>query len=118
MVSWAGRSGAGKAEHGQTGTVSCEESYQPIGFGPVRCNNGSWSRPVGCEPAGCPVIPAPPSKGMVVVTSTRHGATGRYRCRDGYQLVGQSRTTCLFGEWNGETPACNQAENITPHVDI
>ena len=51
-------------------------------------------------------MPVPPQNGLVVAPSLKHGATGLYYCKDGYQLNGTARTDCHYGNWTGLTPLC------------
>jgi len=46
---------------------------------------------------------------MVIAPKTEHGMKARYRCKDGYVLAGDNVTECLYGEWTGDTPLCNQS---------
>ena len=97
--------------HGQVLAINCSQHYELQGEAEgegVRCNNGTWSQQTRCFPASCKTMPDPPSNGMVVVPGTSHGSTALYQCKDGYSLQGDNTTSCIYGDWTGGTPYCQE----------
>ena len=98
-----------KVTHGEKLEINCTENYEVRGDGdPIVCSNGTWSKVPKCSPARCKTMPAPPRNGMIVVPQTSHGSMGLYQCKDGYNLKGDNRTTCIYGNWTGTTPSCEE----------
>lgn len=58
--------------------------------------------------ARCKYMAKPPRNGMVIAPKTEHGMKARYKCKDGYTIRGEGTTTCLFGNWTGEPPYCQE----------
>lgn len=58
--------------------------------------------------ARCKYMAKPPRNGMVIAPKTEHGMKARYKCKDGYTVRGEGTTTCLFGNWTGEPPYCQE----------
>lgn len=113
--------GSNKVRHGTTLDVVCDENYEfpYTSQSPPTCNNGTWSTIPRCVPARCKALPRPPKFGMVISPKTEHGMKARFKCKDGWQLTtpqGKPITdpttenvlTCLFGNWTGETPVCQE----------
>lgn len=63
-----------------------------------------FSGPSDCEPR-----PGPDS-GQVVFTASKNWrrAVEVYQCDDGYVLTGQTKHTCIEGEWSGHVPSCTR----------
>ncbi|KAF0765799.1 sushi, von Willebrand factor type A, EGF and pentraxin domain-containing protein 1-like [Aphis craccivora] len=63
-----------------------------------------FSGPSDCEPR-----PGPDS-GQVVFTASKNWrrAVEVYQCDDGYILTGQTKHTCIEGEWSGHVPSCTR----------
>jgi len=98
-----------KVTHGEAIDVNCTENYEVRSDSePIVCNNGTWSKIPKCVPARCKSLPDPPQNGMIVAPEMSHGATGLFHCRDGYALKGDARTMCIYGNWTGITPACQE----------
>lgn len=109
-----------KVIHGTTLEVVCENYYEfPIlSSSPPTCVNGTWSIIPRCTPARCKTLPKPPKFGMVLAPKTEHGMKARFKCKDGFQLVGPDGKEvvdenayvmiCSFGNWTGLTPECKE----------
>ncbi|XP_055372262.1 uncharacterized protein LOC129606153 isoform X4 [Condylostylus longicornis] len=110
----------GKVKHGTELEVICDENYEfpSSSLNPPTCNNGTWSVIPRCIPARCKSMPRPPKNGMVLAPKTEHGMKARFKCKDGFNLTtpdGKEITnaddwvlTCSFGNWTGNTPACQE----------
>ena len=95
--------------HGEVLVINCSQHYELAVEGEgVECQNGSWSQQPRCVPARCKTMPIPPTNGMVVVPQTNHGSTALYQCKDGYSLSGDNTTSCIYGNWTGTTPSCQE----------
>merc|ERR1719204_1056990 len=98
-----------KVPHGDPIEVNCTANYEVLTDGfPITCNNGTWSKIPRCSPARCKTMPTPPRNGMVVVPQTGHGAKGLFQCKDGYTLLGNNMTECVYGNWTGKVPSCKE----------
>lgn len=109
-----------KVIHGTTLEVVCEDHYEfPIlSSSPPTCINGTWSIIPRCTPARCKTLPKPPKFGMVLAPKTEHGMKARFKCKDGFQLIGSDGKevvdenayvmVCAFGNWTGVTPECKE----------
>jgi len=98
-----------KVTHGELLEINCTKNYEVKTDGQsIVCNNGTWSKVPKCFPARCKTMPVPPRNGMIVVPQTSHGSMGLYQCKDGYKLKGDDRTTCIYGNWTGTTPSCEE----------
>lgn len=109
-----------KVIHGTTLEVVCEDHYEfPLQSSyPPTCINGTWSQIPRCSPARCKNLPRPPKFGMVLAPKTEHGMKARFKCKDGFELIGNDGKvvideneyvlTCAFGNWTGETPGCQE----------
>ncbi|XP_047471545.1 sushi, von Willebrand factor type A, EGF and pentraxin domain-containing protein 1-like [Penaeus chinensis] len=87
--------------------VVCDEDFEPtFKEVPSVCTNGTWTHYPQCRPAGCKRLPERPRHGMVIAPQSAHGKRARYRCKDGYQLMGPATTECQFGNWTGSVPHC------------
>ncbi|XP_069937241.1 sushi, von Willebrand factor type A, EGF and pentraxin domain-containing protein 1 [Cherax quadricarinatus] len=93
--------------HGSVIRVVCNDFYEPTFKSvPSTCYNGTWTHYPHCQPARCKKLPDRPRHGMVIAPRTGHGMRARYRCKDGYRLVGSPTTKCHFGNWTGRMPWC------------
>ncbi|XP_015511335.2 protein lev-9-like [Neodiprion lecontei] len=97
-------------EHGEKLTVVCESGYEFVANRtPIVCHNGSWAVIPSCTPARCKQMPRTPKNGMVIAPKTEHGMRAVFKCKDGYELQGDSKfVECNFGNWTGEIPHCNE----------
>ena len=71
--------------------------------------------------ARCKQMPKAPRNGMVIAPKTEHGMRARFKCKDGYILRGGNITKCLFGNWTGVQPYCQEGEpsfisTLSPHT--
>jgi hypothetical protein len=55
-------------------------------------------------------MPKAPRNGMVIAPKTEHGMRARFKCKDGYTLRGGNITKCLYGNWTGVQPYCQEGE--------
>ncbi|XP_045132686.1 uncharacterized protein LOC123516957 isoform X3 [Portunus trituberculatus] len=93
--------------HGSIIRVVCNKTYEPsVTSVPSACYNGTWTHYPHCEPARCKKLPRRPRNGMVIAPRTAHGMFARFRCKDGFQLMGPATTKCHFGNWTGRIPWC------------
>lgn len=96
-------------QHGEALTVDCEKDYEFLpSTSPVTCNNGTWTQIPKCEPARCKHLPKSPKNGMVIAPRMDHGMKARFKCKDGFEMVGYPLVTCSFGNWTGEIPKCEE----------
>ncbi|XP_025833136.1 sushi, von Willebrand factor type A, EGF and pentraxin domain-containing protein 1 isoform X2 [Agrilus planipennis] len=94
---------------GESLTVDCEENYEfPDMHLSVVCNNGTWTHIPSCVPARCKHLPRAPKNGMVIAPKMEHGMKAKFKCRDGYEVLGNDTVSCSFGEWVGEIPSCQE----------
>ncbi|XP_048510711.1 uncharacterized protein LOC105691170 isoform X2 [Athalia rosae] len=97
-------------EHGEKVIVVCQSDYEFVANKtPVVCDNGTWAVIPKCTPARCKLMPRAPKNGMVIAPKTEHGMRAVFKCKDGYELKGDSRfVECNFGNWTGEIPQCHE----------
>jgi hypothetical protein len=94
-----------KVTHGEILEITCTANYEVRSDGEdIVCNNGSWSKVPKCFPARCKTMPVFSRNGMIVVPQTFHSSMRIYQCKDGYNLKGDNRTTCIYGNLTGTTP--------------
>jgi len=55
-------------------------------------------------------MPKAPRNGLVIAPKTEHGMRARFKCKDGYILRGGNITKCLYGNWTGVQPYCQEGE--------
>lgn len=98
------------AEHGEQLIVECAPDYEfAANKTPVVCHNGTWAVIPNCTPARCKQMPRAPRNGMVIAPKTEHGMRAVFKCKDGYELKGDSQfVECSFGNWTGEIPHCHE----------
>ncbi|KAJ8039552.1 Complement factor B [Holothuria leucospilota] len=64
---------------------------------------------------------APPRRienGETIVFSTAVNGTAMFRCRSGFELIGEPVLTCQeTGQWNGSIPVCDNGENFCPPLN-
>uniref|UniRef100_A0AAR5PA08 Sushi domain-containing protein n=1 Tax=Dendroctonus ponderosae TaxID=77166 RepID=A0AAR5PA08_DENPD len=95
--------------HGEKLAVDCDPSYEFLSTHMnVTCNNGTWTEMPRCDPAKCQHLPRAPRHGMVSAPDMNHGMKAKFRCKDGYELVGEEFVECFFGNWTGELPQCHE----------
>jgi len=47
-----------------------------------------------------------PQNGEILDTNFEYGSTARFRCKDGYILLGNQSITCVNGTWDNKPPIC------------
>ncbi|CAG0907249.1 unnamed protein product, partial [Darwinula stevensoni] len=98
-----------KVQHDENVTVECQPNYEfPHSHSPVVCKNGTWTIAPVCVPARCKAPPLIPKNGFVISPKTDHGRKALYKCNDGFRLVGDNVTECLYGNWTGLSPICEE----------
>ncbi|XP_003387839.1 PREDICTED: sushi, von Willebrand factor type A, EGF and pentraxin domain-containing protein 1-like isoform X2 [Amphimedon queenslandica] len=87
---------------------SCNRGFVLQGATTRTCQfNGAWNgqEPI-CRPVDCGHLSSP-SDGQVSVTTTKLGGIAKYRCNDGFKLVGTTVRRCLAnGQWSKDAPTC------------
>ena len=98
--------------HGDPLNVTCIEKYE-IAYSslPAKCHNGTFLYVPICQPASCKQPPAAPKKGIVIAPKTDFGMKARFACYRGYKVVGNDTTICVYGNWTGETPTCQESKS-------
>ncbi|XP_061682050.1 complement factor H-like [Syngnathoides biaculeatus] len=77
--------------------------------GSATCVNGKWSEPVHCEVKPCPLPENTPNGYYEIIHGDEFvfGATIKYFCNVGYQMVSKIDTrTCLLEKWTNHVPIC------------
>ncbi|KAK2514926.1 Svep1 [Columba guinea] len=98
---------------GSTISYFCERGYSLEGQSAAECTrDGRWSNPLPlCKPNPCPVPFVIPENALLSEVDFYVGQNISIRCREGYQLKGQSVITCNADEtW---TPATAKCEKIS-----
>ncbi|PKU44337.1 von willebrand factor type egf and pentraxin domain-containing protein 1 [Limosa lapponica baueri] len=98
---------------GSTIAYFCERGYSLEGEPAAECTrDGRWSNPLPlCKPNPCPVPFVIPENALLSEVDFYVGQNVSIRCREGYQLKGQSVITCNADEtW---TPATAKCEKIS-----
>ncbi|XP_068120819.1 coagulation factor XIII B chain-like isoform X5 [Hyperolius riggenbachi] len=92
---------------GSTVKYACNDGYELVGLEENMCMEGYWMPPPSCvEKANC-THPPQINNGEIIEKPATFpvGSTVRYRCNDGYNLIGVEKTTCLKGSWK-PIPRC------------
>uniref|UniRef100_A0A8C0BA79 Sushi, von Willebrand factor type A, EGF and pentraxin domain-containing protein 1 n=1 Tax=Buteo japonicus TaxID=224669 RepID=A0A8C0BA79_9AVES len=98
---------------GSTIAYFCERGYSLEGEPAAECTrDGRWNNPLPlCKPNPCPVPFIIPENALLSEVDFYVGQNISIRCREGYQLKGQSVITCNADEtW---TPATAKCEKIS-----
>ncbi|NXE20886.1 CR2 protein, partial [Ardeotis kori] len=96
---------------GMSVTYICDAGYYLVGNAVVFCRaSGSWTRPgPRCEEVTCPQPPNIANglhNGQSLEKFSR-GVTLNYRCKDGYEMVGNMSIYCMeTGVWSSPLPRC------------
>lgn len=106
----------------QTANFECDQGYTLIGPRNLTCtDNVAWSseaNPV-CHAVydddRCMNLGAPLS-GYVRYKYTPNRIIARYRCTNGFELIGKKELRCFKrdGEWDGDLPICRNRFSFTP----
>ncbi|XP_072166564.1 CUB and sushi domain-containing protein 3-like [Diadema setosum] len=92
--------------HGAEVEFRCAGNYTLTGDASINCEDGAWSGNVPtCSNGDCE-NPGSPTNGEMLGNNFNNGADVEFRCNDNYTLTGNSRITCVEGEWNGQVPMC------------
>uniref|UniRef100_A0A8C3N918 Sushi, von Willebrand factor type A, EGF and pentraxin domain-containing protein 1 n=1 Tax=Geospiza parvula TaxID=87175 RepID=A0A8C3N918_GEOPR len=106
---------------GSTVTYLCERGYSLEGEPAAECTrDGRWSNPLPlCKPNPCPVPFIIPENALLSEVDFHVGQNVSIRCREGYQLKGQSVITCNADEtWTPATAKCEKISCGPPvHVE-
>uniref|UniRef100_A0A8C3QYS8 Sushi, von Willebrand factor type A, EGF and pentraxin domain-containing protein 1 n=1 Tax=Cyanoderma ruficeps TaxID=181631 RepID=A0A8C3QYS8_9PASS len=106
---------------GSTVTYLCERGYSLEGEPAAECTrDGRWSNPLPlCKPNPCPVPFIIPENALLSEVDFHVGQNVSIKCRQGYQLKGQSVITCNADEtWTPTTAKCEKISCGPPaHVE-
>ncbi|NWY42555.1 SVEP1 protein, partial [Sylvia atricapilla] len=106
---------------GSTVTYLCERGYSLEGEPAAECTrDGRWSNPLPlCKPNPCPVPFIIPENALLSEVDFYVGQNVSIRCREGYQLKGQSVIACNADEtWTPATAKCEKISCGPPaHVE-
>lgn len=47
---------------------------------------------------------------MVIAPKMEHNMKARFKCRDGFTVKGNEFIECLYGNWTGEMPICQEGK--------
>ncbi|KAK3796935.1 hypothetical protein RRG08_032239 [Elysia crispata] len=88
--------------------LMCNEGFKLKGSGHIICDDsGLWvgAEQSKCEPIQCTV---PPSidNGVAEFSSLIYNSKATYKCKPGYNLVGQNALKCTQLGWEGVKPSC------------
>lgn len=111
----------GKAKEGLVHTYGdvvefqCNLGYAMASTGVLECTENGWNDSVPqCHPISCP-IPIQIRHGSIIGNDYTFGATIRYECNEGRELVGESTRTCQENkEWTDTEPFCRIIECPRP----
>ncbi|XP_071959656.1 CUB and sushi domain-containing protein 3-like isoform X4 [Antedon mediterranea] len=94
----------GSFDHGQRVRFSCNEDYTLVGRKKVDCNDGQYN---GDIPSCFKNCESPPflDNGRVDAV-LNHGGVAKFKCNDGYTLIGAARTTCINGQFEELNQQC------------
>ncbi|MEE6459030.1 hypothetical protein FKM82_000515 [Ascaphus truei] len=93
-----------------TALYTCKPGFELMGNSTLICGeDGYWlSEKPMCKPIECSTAKEIPN-GKFSYQSLHFGQTITYVCNRGFRLEGQNVLTCLqTGEWNTDTPFCNE----------
>ncbi|KAJ8277943.1 hypothetical protein GJAV_G00081960 [Gymnothorax javanicus] len=108
--------------NGEVLTYECDEGYEMESNGQIKCINGSWGSPLPiCKPSSDMCNP-PPHVEYATITSTYktkyiHLSKVQYKCKELYELHGNSEVTCRHGTWS-IIPKCIRSECESPDEKI
>ncbi|XP_052765018.1 uncharacterized protein LOC128206514 isoform X2 [Mya arenaria] len=108
---------------GHTATYQCFTGSAISGSNTITCqSNGQWSSPPQCIAASCPAN----TINTAIVDGTGEivdgngveiGTIYRYRCDDGYELVGIPTVHCnTQGQWSNAKPTCTLLKCQLPEI--
>nr|AND61522.1 factor B2b protein [Exaiptasia diaphana] len=103
-----GRYSASRLTYGSKATYTCNYGYKIVGRPYRICKkNGKWTKKPQCLKYRCRIKGKLRIRnGQVNVTdqTLSHDATLIFKCKPGYDLIGDDTTTCLEGRWSHTTP--------------
>ncbi|XP_040216994.1 complement factor H-like isoform X5 [Rana temporaria] len=84
--------------------IECDTGYQMYGSEKGLCKDGKWQSPPWCtEKKRCtrnpPQIPNGEISEESVADQYYSGSTVKYRCADGYRIIGSDESKCIDGKW-------------------
>ncbi|CAJ1377791.1 unnamed protein product [Effrenium voratum] len=99
-------------ESGSECLLQCEAGYLPTGEGKLRCNLGNFQLLSQCLPADCHQTPSVRNSRIELAdcAGLKHGTACNFRCKDGYQKVGELQ--CFFGRFT--SARCKPADCQEP----
>ncbi|XP_053246941.1 complement factor H-related protein 5 [Podarcis raffonei] len=88
----------------------CHEGFEISGSPNITCQNKEWSQPPTCVDVTCPPPPRVSNGQITTALKQRYLPLEkvRYRCRQGYSLLGAFTVKCVNKEWT-ESPRCIDA---------
>ncbi|XP_066299942.1 uncharacterized protein, partial [Branchiostoma lanceolatum] len=97
----------------------CNQGFDLVGLPVITCGeDGRWSGPPPvCTATLCPILNAPVDGEMLPPEENIYGSMARFRCRLGFDMVGQETITCLTsGKWSAPEPTCNDVNECLNKV--
>ncbi|XP_071819115.1 sushi, von Willebrand factor type A, EGF and pentraxin domain-containing protein 1-like isoform X8 [Apostichopus japonicus] len=113
-------SGPGPFANGTTVVYSCPKGYDFNGDMTAVCQFGNWSLDTEPYCTASPCVNPDPADVLVIVQPDRseygNGSTVMYSCPNGYDLIGDNSTVCLYGIWTQTTePTCEASPCYNPN---
>ncbi|XP_072517217.1 complement factor H-like [Salminus brasiliensis] len=101
---------------------TCRHGYTSLGKIIYVCNKNEWVniRNGKCSRKRCELPADIPNGRFVIVNGTDfvYGATIKYICNKGYQMVSRLDTrTCLVGGWDNRLPHCEELSCLPPATE-
>ncbi|XP_076807337.1 sushi, von Willebrand factor type A, EGF and pentraxin domain-containing protein 1-like [Clavelina lepadiformis] len=116
--------GVVKCSEGSQCRLLCDPGTQLVGESRSNCVDSEdgiqWFPPFGvCRKLSCPAIETPDNGKMECVESFRYRSLCRFRCDEGYKLVGSPTTRCRADlSWSGSMPKCEVVTCNAEYLEI
>ncbi|XP_019616534.1 PREDICTED: uncharacterized protein LOC109464052 [Branchiostoma belcheri] len=101
-------------------TFKCNQGFDLVGLPVISCGeDGRWSGPPPvCTATLCRPLSAPVDGEMLPPEENIYGSMARFRCRPGFNMVGQGTITCLTsGKWSAPEPTCEDVNECLNNVN-
>ncbi|KAI8497140.1 Sushi, von Willebrand factor type A, EGF and pentraxin [Branchiostoma belcheri] len=98
----------------------CNQGFDLVGLPVISCGeDGRWSGPPPvCTATLCRPLSAPVDGEMLPPEENIYGSMARFRCRPGFNMVGQGTITCLTsGKWSAPEPTCEDVNECLNNVN-
>ncbi|XP_076046526.1 sushi, von Willebrand factor type A, EGF and pentraxin domain-containing protein 1-like [Oratosquilla oratoria] len=94
---------------------TCDTGYSMLSENLLECTSEGWNVSVPqCHPVTCP-IPIQIRNGRVIGEDYTYNSVLRYKCNEGYELIGENSRICQENkEWSEEEPFCRIIECPRP----